>query len=177
MFPDGHDLEEEMECHQQDAEVVKQLQTHKLGLWLALSYSLVTTVTLTITVVSCYKPINFATYHNHTSKYSQGHYFINDWTRKIAKTAMSLLAAVSIPITSAVCAKAAVVHCQKTLGMASPNLTLRQTLALADKGWSDLRILSQMIGLDQRGGLGSLLLLVGALFCSLGMALSSGEAL
>jgi len=44
-------------------------------------------------------------------------------------------------ITSAVCARAAAVNCQKHSDQGNPTLSMRQMLVLADNGWSDLQIL------------------------------------
>ena len=147
---------------------VRGLQTRRIGLWLALSFSTVTVITWTITCIQCYKPINFATYYDQKGTFTKSHYEINEWIRKVAKTAMSLLAAVSIPITSSVCAKAAAVYCQGNYNNPQRRLTMRQTLALADKGWSDLKILSNLIRPTGGCRIASFHLVVSMLVCSLG---------
>ncbi|KAI9872263.1 MAG: hypothetical protein M1830_001848 [Pleopsidium flavum] len=52
---------------------------------------------------------------------------------------------ITIPITSSVCAKAAAIYAQQHPGARKAKMTMRQLLALADKGWTDLRILSSLL--------------------------------
>ena len=148
--------------------VTRALRRHWRGLWLVLFFSVVTIITWTITCTLCYRSVNFATYYDRTGSYDKRSYEVNDWVRKVVKTAMSLLAAISIPVTSSICAKAAVVYCQKGPDNRRTSLSLRQTLALADRGWSDLRILSKLVRPGNGRRTGSLPLVVSALVCGLG---------
>jgi hypothetical protein len=61
---------------------------------------------------------------------------------RAARIVQSLVSVVTIPLTSAVCSQAAVVYIQRTRGANRP--TLRQTMALADKGWTDIAILTNL---------------------------------
>ncbi len=65
--------------------------------------------------------------------------------RRAANIASAIVASISIPVTSAICAKAASVYCQRKSDESQPSLTLRQSLALADKGWSDLTVLRDVL--------------------------------
>jgi len=148
--------------------ITKVLRKHRCGLWLASSYCVVMLVTWTVTCVLCYKPINFATYHDHQGVYNKRQYEVNEWARRLAKTLMSLLGAVSIPISSSVCAKFAAVYCQMHSHNRHQSLTMRQTLALADKGWSDLRILSHLVRPIEGRRTRSPALSISVLVCTLG---------
>ncbi|KAL9621641.1 MAG: hypothetical protein Q9160_003893 [Pyrenula sp. 1 TL-2023] len=73
------------------------------------------------------------------------------------------MAVLSIPISSAICARATVAYTQS-----KRNLNLRQTLALADRGWWDPFILSRLV---LPGGLvkyGTPFLIFAAVVCALG---------
>ncbi|RLL93255.1 hypothetical protein CFD26_101534 [Aspergillus turcosus] len=62
---------------------------------------------------------------------------------RAARTVQALVSVVTIPLTSAVCSQAAVVYIQRKRGDKRP--TLRQSMALADKGWTDLVLLKNLI--------------------------------
>ncbi|KAF7134168.1 hypothetical protein CNMCM5793_005847 [Aspergillus hiratsukae] len=62
---------------------------------------------------------------------------------RAARTVQSLVSVLTIPLTSAVCSQAAVVYIQRKRGDKRP--TLRQSMALADKGWTDLILLKNLI--------------------------------
>ena len=164
----GSDVAGRESLTQQDTRRSRRLQRHWNALGLAISFSIITLVTWTVACVLCFKPINFATYHDHTEKYDKYHYEVNDWARKVTKTLLSLLAAMSIPVSSSVCAKATAVYCQKHSSEQKKILTMRQTLALADKGWSDLKILAKSIWPSGGPRTGSFLLFISGFLCGLG---------
>jgi hypothetical protein len=62
---------------------------------------------------------------------------------RAARTVQALVSVLTIPLTSAVCSQAAVVYIQRKRGDKRP--TLRQSMALADKGWTDLELLKNLI--------------------------------
>jgi hypothetical protein len=62
---------------------------------------------------------------------------------RAARIVQSLVTVLTIPLTSAVCSQAAVVYLQRKRGTNRP--TLRQSMALADKGWTDIKILSNLM--------------------------------
>ncbi|GFF51378.1 lipase 5 [Aspergillus udagawae] len=62
---------------------------------------------------------------------------------KAARTVQSLVSVLTIPLTSAVCSQAAVAYIQRKRGAQRP--TLRQSMALADKGWTDLVLLKNLV--------------------------------
>ena len=62
------------------------------------------------------------------------HYQKNERWSQAARVVQSIVSVLTIPLTSAVCAKAAVAFAQRSSHRTS--LSLRQTMALADKGWA-----------------------------------------
>lgn len=61
---------------------------------------------------------------------------------RAARVVQSLVSVVTIPLTSAVCSQAAVVYLQRRSEVR--RLTLRQSMALADKGWTDIALLTKL---------------------------------
>lgn len=61
---------------------------------------------------------------------------------RAARIIQSLVSVLTIPLTSAVCSQAAVAYIQRQRGVRRP--TLRQTMALADKGWTDIGLLIKL---------------------------------
>ena len=122
-----------------------EVKKHSLALWLILSYAFIAILSWTITCVLCYQPIGVPTYFDQSGNYSRSHYETTDNWRKAASVGQSILGVISIPVTSAICAKAAAVYCQRTSNAQAPSLSLRQMLALADKGWSDSATLLDLI--------------------------------
>ena len=62
---------------------------------------------------------------------------------RAARVVQSLVSVVTIPLTSAVCSQAAVVYIQRKRWRNGP--TLRQSMALADKGWTDIDLIRKLI--------------------------------
>ncbi|OBT85064.1 hypothetical protein VE02_07335 [Pseudogymnoascus sp. 03VT05] len=62
---------------------------------------------------------------------------------RVARIVQSLVSVLTIPLTSAVCSQAAVVYIQRRRG--GTRLTLRQSMALADRGWTDLGIIGDLM--------------------------------
>lgn len=121
--------------------VAGELRKHILGLWLMISYAIIAILSWSITCVLCYQPIGIPTYFDQVGNYSRSQYERSDVWRRRASIGSSITTAIGIPVTSAICAKAAAVYCQRSSDVKAPRLTLRQTLALADKGWSDSAVL------------------------------------
>jgi hypothetical protein len=55
---------------------------------------------------------------------------------RVARTVQAVVGVLTIPLTLAVCSAAAVVFSQP--GSRERNLTLRQTMTLAEKGWTEI---------------------------------------
>lgn len=62
---------------------------------------------------------------------------------RAARIVQSVVSVLTLPLTSAVCSQAAVVYIQRKRGSNCP--TLRQSIALADRGWSDIATLKNII--------------------------------
>ncbi|KAL9127404.1 MAG: hypothetical protein Q9175_007740, partial [Cornicularia normoerica] len=122
-----------------------EVKKHTLALWLILLYAIIAILSWTITCVLCYQPIGVPTYFDQSGNYSRSHYETTDNWRKAASVGLSVLGVISIPVTSAICAKAAAVYCQRRSDAKAPLLSLRQMLALADKGWSDSATLFDVV--------------------------------
>ena len=146
----------------------RKLQRHSLGLWLVLVYSVLTTFTWIITCVLCYRPVTIPTYYDPDSDYTRAQYDSNDLWRRGAKVASALLGSITIPATSAICAKVTVVYCQKNSSPHNQMLTMRQMLALADKGWSDIQTLLDIMRPSTSRRTRSTLLITSALLCGVG---------
>ena len=146
----------------------EMLQRHTMAMWLVSTFAAVTIFAWTITCVLCYKPIQFGTYYDKTGKYTRKQYDDNDRWRKLSRVLISLIGIVSIPVTSAICAKAVAVYCQRCSNLRKPTLTMRQMLALADKGWTDTMVLSGLLRPDANRRVSSPLLILAALLCGLG---------
>ncbi|KAM0722938.1 hypothetical protein Q7P37_001136 [Cladosporium fusiforme] len=75
--------------------------------------------------------------NSHAEIFNQsGRYF------RAAEVIRSVVTILTIPLTSAVCSKAAVVYSQQRRGRA---LSLRQTMALADRGWTDPHVFLKLL--------------------------------
>lgn len=62
---------------------------------------------------------------------------------RAAKIIQSLVSILTVPLTSAVCSQAAVVYIQRKRGNNRP--TLRQSMALADRGWTDIKLMQKLV--------------------------------
>jgi len=118
-----------------------KFRKHTLAIWLILTYALIVILSWIITCVLTYQPIRVPTYLDQSGKYSPSRYKITDNWRKAASVGQSIVAVISIPVTSAVCAKAAAMYCQRSLDAKGRILTLKQMLVLADKSWSNISTL------------------------------------
>lgn len=151
----------------------KMLRRHTMALWLVSTFAALTIFAWTITCVLCYKPIQFGTYYDRTGRYTRKQYDDNNRWKKLSRVLMSLLSNISIPLTSAICARAVAVYCQCCSKLRKPKLTMRQMLALADKGWTDTSVLSGLLIPYANRRMGSPLLILSALLCGLGRIKSS----
>ena len=125
--------------------VAGEAKKHSLALWLILLYAFVAILSWTITCILCYRPIGVPTYFDQLGNYTRSHYETTDNWRKAASVGLSILGVINIPVTSAICAKAAAVYYQRRSDDKAPSLSLRQMLALADKGWSDSATLLDVV--------------------------------
>ena len=129
----------------------RPLETHSFGLWLILLYAFTTLFSWTVTCILSHRPIgSFAeinggpTYYDQSGDVWRADYINSDRWRQAASIGSAIVSAVGIPLTSAICAGATSVYCQRESTGRMPFLTLRQTLALADKGWSDIGVICNL---------------------------------
>lgn len=139
-----------------------------LGLWLLGLYAFIAILSWVIICVLCYKPIGIPTYYDQHGEYRLKQYEKSERWRQAASLGASIVAAVGIPITSAICTKAAAVYCQRRSDNKAPPLTLRQMLALADKGWNDSAVLKDLITPTTCHRVRSALLLLSIFFVVIG---------
>lgn len=108
-----------------------------------------------ITCVLTYKPIDAHHYgvdilNSENNGYGissvaqfQSLYKASERYYRAARVIQSIVAVLTIPLTSTVCASAAVTFLQ--YGKHSRGLTMRQTMALADKSWADAVIIMKLL--------------------------------
>ena len=151
----------------QKKQTSKELQHHTLSLSLASAFAAGTIIIWAITCTLSYKPIQIRTYLDTTGQYSRSQFEQNDRWRRVSRVGLQVLATLSIPLTSAVCAGATVVYCQRSSNRRQPAISMRQTLVLADKGWLD-----PSTWIDLCGPMGrriySPLLILSMILCGLG---------
>ena len=143
------------------------LRCHKSALCIITVYSIVTVVTWTLTCILSYKPISFATYYDETGRFSDGQYRKNEQWRKFAKVMPSLLGTISIPVTSAICAKAAAVYSLKHSKTSAPEVTMEQRVPLANKCLLDNGTLRKLRRSGTDWSMTSPLLILSAFLCGL----------
>lgn len=87
--------------------------------------------------------------YRYSAKYSHARYVKSEEIYRAARTLQTIVAVLTIPLTSAVCSVAAVTFTQA--GPTQPRTTMRQLMVLADKGWTDpATILRLLFGDRQR---------------------------
>ena len=125
--------------------VAMELKKHTLALSLILIYAFIAILSWFITCVLSFQPIGVPTYFDQSGNHSKSHYETTDNWRKAARVGQSIVGVISIPVTSAICAKAVAIYCQRKSDANTPSLSLRQMLALADKSWTDLATLVNVV--------------------------------
>ncbi|KAK5069198.1 hypothetical protein LTR64_008648 [Lithohypha guttulata] len=122
-----------------------------------------------ITCILSFRPIVAPTYTADTTRASlyssmAGLYQRNQRWLQATRVIQSIVSVLSIPLTSAVCAEAAVAFTQRSSSRTS--LSLRQTMALADKAWASPFMVLRAIKPQNFKRIGSSFLLV-AIFMNL----------
>ncbi|KAK5721864.1 hypothetical protein LTR15_006457 [Elasticomyces elasticus] len=128
-----------------------ELRHYPLVVYLTLAYSAIAIFAWTITCILVYRPITighyglwlrsgdiYGTYYPSTGTYAAN----QTWLRAV-RVLQSIIAIVTIPLASTVCASAAVTYVQRSCR--SGNLTLRQTAVLADGGWTAIEVYEQLL--------------------------------
>jgi hypothetical protein len=84
------------------------------------------------------------------TKYSWGRsqryrYIANERWYTAVRFIQAGVAVLTIPLTTTVCSYAAVVYLQHVPSRSEPDITLRQMMSLADRGWTDLALLTRLL--------------------------------
>ncbi|KAF8812036.1 hypothetical protein BYT27DRAFT_7088253 [Phlegmacium glaucopus] len=113
---------------------------------LVLGYTALAIFAWVLTCILSHRPITTDHYDISVHGYVNGTANIHSlfvenqrWFR-VARVIQSIVTVLTIPLTSAVCSKAAVVFVQRQSG-----LSLRQAMALADKGWTDPKLYAKLL--------------------------------
>ena len=122
-------------------------------IWLLALYIPLLLLPWIFTCILNFRPISTKTYISHEGLNTPAQFRANDNWQKAIRVFNSILSLVTIPVISAILAQAAVAYTQKQ--KSSKRLTLRQTFALADRGWSDITILLDFLAGDADKKLGS----------------------
>lgn len=123
-------------------------------LLLILVYATLALFAWVVTCILAYRPIHGHSYgvdirDDHYGSVSQdlaytlALYVDSERWYTAARVLQSIVSVLAIPLTSAVCSRAAVAFTQQP--RLSWNLTMRQTMTLADKGWADLGLISRIL--------------------------------
>ncbi|KAL2012168.1 hypothetical protein VTN00DRAFT_4886 [Thermoascus crustaceus] len=104
---------------------------------LAILYSMLNLSAWIIICILSYRPLTTKSYafQGKDEDPDPSVYAVNENWYRAARVIQSIASVLTIPLTSAVCANAAVIFIQRN--GAAINLTIRQLLALSDKGWTD----------------------------------------
>ena len=125
------------------------LRYRKRSLWLLAFYVPMLIIPWVMTCVLAIRPVNHLSYIDQSL-----HYKLSDLARILGGLAAvrvlnAIASLVTIPVVGALLAQAAVVHTQRR--RMNQAFTLRQTFALADRGWSDLALLWNAFQTKGRG--------------------------
>ena len=145
----------------------KKLHRHTTSLWLASAFAIASIFIWAITCTLSYRPVEFETHLDTTGRFSRGQYEQNDRWRRVSRVGLQVIGTLSLPLTSAICSGAVVVYCQRSSNKRQPAVSMRQTLALANKGWLDLNTWMNLFG-PMSGKIYSPLLIFSILLCGLG---------
>ena len=153
--------------------VAGELQKHSLALWLIFIYASIAVASWAITCRLTHKPIQVPGYFDQTGSYTREQYQKSNNWRRVAKLGQSIASVLGIPITSAICTEAAVVYCQRRDDTKEPRFTIRQMLALADRGWADSATLFNILRPSTRRRITSALLLFSSGLVCIGKSIIS----
>ena len=138
-------------------------------LWLWIFYASLTVFAWVTTCVLAFRPITTSFYGADIGNLDYGlwqpatiqnMYIQNENWYRVSRVLWSIMNTLTLPLTSAICASAAVVYCQRSSESAS-NLSLRKTVVLADARWLDPNLYWRLIGPRGWQRSGSRFLLIG----------------
>ncbi|KAL4789840.1 hypothetical protein BDV19DRAFT_373524 [Aspergillus venezuelensis] len=112
-----------------------RIRRSRYGLFLAIVYAAFALSSWIITCWLSYRPIGGKSYRKITERYADADrthafYVRSERWFHAARVLQAITTVLTLPLTSAICATAAVIYMQR-----SRNLTLRQVMALADREW------------------------------------------
>lgn len=114
----------------------EQVRHYYAVLFLFLIYATIAILSWIITCSLCYHPVGASTWRDQYGNVSVSYYQKSDRLRRASGVGLSVISAIGIPVTSAIVARAAASYCQQNSSKGTRAVTMRQMLALADKGWS-----------------------------------------
>ena len=123
----------------------EDVRHHGMALLLFLVYAAIAILSWIFTCLLCNHPIGVSTWYDQYGNYSMSHYQHSDRLRRASSVGLSVITAIGIPVTSAIAARAAASYCQINSFGQRRSLTMRQMLALADKGWSGYGCIRELL--------------------------------
>ena len=123
----------------------EQVRHYGAVLFLFLIYATIAILSWTVTCSLRYHPVGVSTWSDHFGNFSVSHYQKSDRLRRASGVGLSVISAIGIPVTSAIVARAAASYCQQNSSRKTRPVTMRQMLALADKGWSGYEHIRDML--------------------------------
>ena len=132
------------ECVIRKARAVKEavlppLRYRRLPVCLLICYLPFLIIPWVLTCVIAVRPLNFPTYYDQMGRLGSIQVLAILWWYGFIRVLNSIASLITVPIISALLAQGAVVYCQRR--RVKQTLNLRQTFALADKGWNDITTL------------------------------------
>jgi len=114
-------------------------------IYLVLLYAALAVFAWVVTCVQTYRPLTVGHYGVDVgdSGYTQALYTRNEQYFRASRVIQAIVGVVTIPLTSAVCSKAAVAFIQRR--KQSLGFSMRQLMVLADKGWTDPNVLGRVM--------------------------------
>ncbi|KAK3719604.1 hypothetical protein LTR37_004141 [Vermiconidia calcicola] len=108
------------------------------------------------------RPPNLSSYYDQTGRYGANLWSIMLFWTAFVRVLNAIASLATVPVISALLAQGAVVYCQRR--NIKQRLNLRQTFALADRGWTDIAILWDALPWSHSSGSMFLWLAAGLLF-------------
>lgn len=141
--------------HVDQADNTPTVTLHRSG-YILLVVSIYASLALTAWLLICIlasRPLTTKRYgydfYGSSSDNGRAKYLKNKEIYRAARTVQAVVTVLTIPLTSAVCSAAAVVFVQSKIK--KRHLTMRQMMALADKGWTDPSTIARlMVGRGRR---------------------------
>lgn len=156
------DTRETREEHPPSQVPAEALKRYPLIVVFTICYTAVAAVAWGLLCVMAQRPIHGSTYGLDLNSTNYGYgstpplgqrryqdlFITNERYLRAVRILQSGVSVLTIPLTSAVCSRAAVVFAQRRLSHGTGfngHITMRQTMALADRGWTDLSIIAKLL--------------------------------